>query len=98
MTDVPLFDMDRPAPLKRVAPKTEEPRWAKTRLLTVRCDDCLQVLVDNKGVGPLPRQARWKRMANGLDRYLCHEHARHWRDAEGKDLLQGMQGGPGGPP
>jgi hypothetical protein len=90
--NVPMFDVDLPVSLKRVAPKTDKPRWAKCRVLA-KCDDCLLVLAQTEGRGPFPRQARWKRIANGTDRFLCHEHARHWRDAEGKDILQGMQGG-----
>lgn len=84
MTEIPLFDMDQPEPLKRVAPKTEKPRWIKCRI-RIKCDDCAFALAKADGRGPLPRQARWKRTANGFDRYLCHEHARHWRDAESKD-------------
>jgi hypothetical protein len=85
MTDIPLFDLPEGEPkLKRVAPTSDKPTWrqrkGKTRYV---CDDCM-ILV-HREEQRFPRVAVHIRTIGGNDRYLCTEHAQHWRDLDRKD-------------
>jgi hypothetical protein len=48
----------------------------------VRCDFCMRVLAENAGVGPFPKDARWKRRTAGEVTLLCHPHAQDQRHAD----------------
>lgn len=65
-------------------------RWARYKAVRpVRCDDCVQVLYEAKGAAPLCRQAKYRRVAESGDRYLCLAHAQQWREDDTLPKLKG---------
>lgn len=84
MVQEPLFDEpERALPLKRIAPSSDKPRWYPYRNRKRQlCDDCVDLYTEG---GPLPCRAAWVRKRSLEERFLCIEHAQHWRDMDRKD-------------
>lgn len=91
---IPLFDVDRPPPLKaaKTLAQTDrdgKPSWTGYSGKRVACDECVVYLHENKGVGPLPRSAKRVRTvrAEAQQLRLCKEHAEP-REAADKEAAE----------
>jgi len=82
MDTIPLFDPPEPEALKAArtiaqSEKDGRPTWSDHTARRVACDECVTVLHENGGRGPLPRSARRVRAvkATGERLRLCKAHA-----------------------
>jgi hypothetical protein len=89
-----MFGDLAPEPVRRpknaVRPK-KAPKAVYTKYRPVKatkCDECMQVLVETGGTGPVARVARWKRKQGTDVAYLCSAHTQALRDLDGLDPLK----------
>jgi hypothetical protein len=87
----------RPKPL--LLSKWDEPFWwdkpirwtTYHRKQRVPCDDCVLTLHEQKGQGPTPRQATYRRTSgiahHAREALLCRDHTRQWRDEQHRRRL-----------
>lgn len=88
---MPLFEQPEGVPLQRAKTlrdldRESRPRWSRYRPRNpVTCDECVIYLHERKGVGPVPRGARWRRVTPDRTLLLCEEHTQMWKrdDAKG---------------
>lgn len=77
----PLFDMPAPGPVpqSRTIPGPEpwdRPRWTRYRPRDrVQCSECVLVLHENGGQGPVILGARWRLAIGSRFWFLCDPHA-----------------------
>jgi hypothetical protein len=82
MGTLPLF---KPAKTERTdSPKIQSKpgavTWSRYRpKYPPRCDDCVAILIESDGKGPIASKARFKRTVKGEFRLLCGAHAQQWR-------------------
>lgn len=89
MRDVPMFSVPQPPPVKLsmafVDLKQFKGSYAQYRpKVRVACDECIAVLHEAKGVGPVPLGARVTRRGGDRALRLCRPHAELWRAVDGK--------------
>jgi hypothetical protein len=66
-----------------------KPRWTQYKVkYPMKCDDCMLILAQAKGVGPASRVARFRRAQDGADLLLCIAHAQDRRDIDGMKPLE----------
>jgi hypothetical protein len=91
---IPMFDppaAGRPQmPSRTVGHVSATPAWSRYRpARPQRCDFCMRVLAENAGTGPFPKDAKWRRRADGEITLLCHGHAQEQRHADRMPPLRG---------
>lgn len=90
MSEQTLFVAVRPAPLVlslglqgHLGGKATYTRYAPAS--RVQCDECVTVLHEAHGYGPLPRSAQLIRKSPAGQLRLCHEHASLWRELDKRE-------------
>lgn len=77
MDQLGLFPTPPKPPVKPVArkPSTKD-SWTRVSRRTIKCDDCIHVLILAKGHAPVARMANWKYTPGdgGETRMVCHAH------------------------
>lgn len=85
MKQLKLVEVE-PTPVKPPRPPAETtgvPVYGKYRPKNpVKCDDCMLLLVQMRGLAPLARQARFYRRAGGQKRLLCAGHKNQWLERD----------------
>jgi len=78
-----MFDPVHPPPLGRPTGTQHHRGTATYTRITVKdppqCDECVLWLHEHKGVGPLPRRARFRRASAAGTLRLCNQHTTAWK-------------------
>lgn len=82
-----LFEVETPPvrmPTRKAEATAAAPKWTTyTPKRDVKCQFCMDVLLEAKGEGPASMPARWRRAQGGYDLVLCYGHARALRVEDG---------------
>jgi hypothetical protein len=77
MQQLPLFPSPPKPAVKPVHRKASTKfTFARIKAATRKCDDCLTVLYNARGIAPVSRLARWRCKQGGAVLMLCHGHKR----------------------